>query len=69
MLLRIHIIDCLCKLLRNVCSVKPNLKNFTPVLLLKLPTNMYFLALPTQQQVLITISRKLPRGSLPATSR
>ena len=65
-LLRIHIIDFFCKLLGNICSVNLNSTYVTPVRLLKLPINTYFLALPTQQQVLTTIFQKLPKGLLPA---
>ena len=62
-------IDCLCKLLGNICSAKPNFNNVTPVPLLKLPINTFFLALSTQQQTLTRIFRKLPRGCLPAIIR
>ena len=41
-LLRIHIIDCLCKLLVNIYLVKPNFNNVTPIQLLKLTVNRYF---------------------------
>ena len=60
-LIRIHVTGCLCKLLGNICSVKPNFSDVTLVWLLKLTINTFFLALSTQQQVLTTISRKLPR--------
>ena len=68
-LLRMHVIDCLCKLLGNIYSVKPNFNNATPVRLLKLPINTYIIVLSTQQQVLTTIFRKVPGETLFAISR
>ena len=68
-LLRMHVIDYLCKLLGNIYSVKPNFNNATPVRLLKLPINTYIIVLSTQQQVLTTIFRKVFRETLFAISR
>ena len=59
--------NCFCKLLGNICSLKPSFNKVTPVQLLKLPTA--FLALSTQQKVLTTISGKLPKGLLLAISQ
>ena len=67
-LLRIHI-SSLCKLLGNLCSLKPSFHKVTPVQLLKLPINTHFLALSTQQQALTNFSGKLPRGLLLAISQ
>ena len=60
-MLRVHIID-----VRNMCLVKPTINNVTPVRFFESPISKYFLALPTQQQVLATICRKLLRKPLPA---
>ena len=60
-MLRVHIID-----VRNICLVKPTINNVTPVRFFESPISKYFLALPTQQQVLAAICRKLLRKPLPA---